>query len=712
MEVEHEQEEADAASFSADRASDWAMGSMELFAFEPRETDPCARQLASSVAHHGGQVDVGELIARFPSIAKFQEFPKATVDGRLVTILNEFLCRGRFPRRIDDVSRISSDYFQKALGLSDKSIRLRRAIFDAYDDLLDLVEPIEAVPLRPLGVDYTLDEDQLDSASRSTIANHPELRKHQFYQQGRNAHSIVRELNRQLSLGKIEWSRGGKISRAAVCTAVGISATGVNDYLPIFSDYEDALGKQDSMHYYKIPAMRDWFEKTMEEGSLLLNDGRFNRKQFYAKFELYDSLQLERYPLLRDLFDEYDSLIKATGYVPKDVAQKLEALQKYLATAFPPKGFKLSRMEIRRKLGLTARLCDTSPFREAIAAAEDAIKERIVNDPLTCIAHPRTYKFHFLVSLGWPEHFAKNVKDSFERHYKKKGREVKSYFQSVTELFKFLADAGVTSCRRFKEALDRGVPVKYLAREWSIVTLDFRDELASRTATSTLKTRLMTTNSVLRNLGNDGVLPPLDLPLTKPRVDSAKHLLSVAEVTSGTSKANRESDVDDYLRFAMSMLDQASRTFDLEVSATDGDGFNAVLRQELTRERFAPSDNPAVLIQRIIDHRLKLIEQACLTIVENERKRLDIGERLLSIGVDPGQDLDLLLLNNGSLNQYQRKGLLRRYFPLDDENRGQGLANLLKVCATRYRYLYPKHDVKGGGGQFFRCRKEEYANQP
>ncbi|MGO8241877.1 hypothetical protein ACC806_37750, partial [Rhizobium ruizarguesonis] len=89
-----------------------------------------------------------------------------------------------------------------------------------------------------------------------------------------------------------------------------------------------------------------------------------------------------------------------------------------------------------------------------------------------------------------------------------------------------------SSCIAIKAGIAAGEPVKSLERHWTLAPQAYRDHLGGRYDNRrSANTKIRNTNKVLRDFGNEGVLPPLCLSLMGFREDNSTHLRSVAEVT-------------------------------------------------------------------------------------------------------------------------------------------------------------------------------------
>ncbi|MBB3147202.1 hypothetical protein FHS21_003618 [Phyllobacterium trifolii] len=666
-----------------------------------------AETTSSATLPHG----VVGIETRFPSLAKHQSYREEFIRARLVAELNQCIERGRVPRSRRSPTKISRKNFADILGVSESAITLEREILTDYEAILFIVEPLETVPNLRFGANPHL-KGPLDKAGNDVIALYPELSKHQHYPSKSNAATIVDVLNRQITAGWIKRSRGGNISRKVLAERTGVHKGAMVPYLTIIKDYEKAIGGKESVHEKKIPAMRLWLDEALADGSLEIRDGKISRGQLFQQFDFpKNSLALLRYPRVAELVNEYDQLVRDTFYQHSAVAANLNKLKALLRN--PPvgkDGRTINRKAIERALNLPLGTAARSPYIEMIIAAENALQKQRELDPLICTIGGQIFKFIVFTEQGWPFKLVLRMKASFERAFRTKGKpSAKKHFASLLKLFAFLASGSSTACRSLRDGLNAYVSPKTLMREWTIVTQEYRDHLAAHYKNVLSRnSNVSSTNAVIKHLSNDGVVPVLSLPLIKFRKDHKHHLRSIAELTPSSSRKRSESHVDDYLHFATSMLEQAAKLYEVEIASEDQSDFSRVLRLELQTEQFTAGEDPARVIIRILDRRLKAIETAAARIVASARRTLEVGRSLLGRGRDPGADWEKLLRST-SINKHDRLALMRQHFPSGSTHPDQGIANLLAVVAQRYGYLYPTYRVSHSDvGQFFSKRALEY----
>jgi hypothetical protein len=457
--------------------------------------------------------------------------------------------------------------------------------------------------------------------------------------------------------------------------------------------------------------MRAWLEERMNEGTLEIRDQKINRKQLFAAFDLgKNSLVFRRYPRVGQLVEEFDTKVRESGYQPLEIRERLDALKLLLAKA-PPMDkdhLRISKTAVEKELGLASGVASRSPFADVISDAERNIKCLLEADNLVLLMCGRVFKFRVLLDQGWSENFAIKVKKCFYRNYhKKKKEDAKNQFHTIVNLLDWIASSTSSPCREVFSGLNTG-ELTSLSRPWTLATQEFRSSLRQNFSnTTTVNRAISNTNVAIRNLSNDGLFPVLSLPLVQYREDNKGNISSIAEVTADISDKKIPSHVDDYLLFATSMLDQAAKNYEVDLDRSDQGDFTRVLRDELEREEFTAFENPAIVITKVLDRRLKLIEEAAIKIVSKAKSDWEHGQMLLERGQAPDDDWELLF--DETLNRYERKQLLRKHFPNEGSKKSRGIANLLATVAKRYRFIYPSNVPTGRAeGQFFRKRALEF----
>ncbi|MBY4615721.1 hypothetical protein [Rhizobium redzepovicii] len=655
-------------------------------------------------------------VDRFPALAVHQSYKPGSTKARLVEMLNECLETNTIPRSEVDRRLINRREMASRLNVSHTLLSSTlRTILTDYEVALEIVQPVASLPEAPK---FGAKPDQigpLNQAGRDVVSQYPNLSKHQHYPEESTANKIVQTLNAQIVSGGLERSRGGKINRKLITGQLGLSQTALTIYAQILEDYESEVGGKESATEAKIPAMRLWLERQMDQGALLVRDGKVSRTQLFSHFELpKNSLVILRYPRVAELIEEFDKRVAETGYQPTEIVEKLSKLHELLEE--PPvgkDGHSFDRTELCKLLDLPHNALLRPPYVEVVASEELKFKERLKSDQFLASVGGRIFKCHMLVELGWSHSFASRFKESFERHYRKATKDnAKVAFSAATELLSFIATEKSVACVALLEGLSNGVAARSLAKEFTLATQAYRDSLVERYEHIPSRNgKLTMTNSAIKVFSNDGIFPPHELGLIAFREDNPNHLRSVAEVTEVTETTRgkpKKPHVDDYLHFATSMLKQAADVRQIEITGLDQGDFNRVLRAELENHEFKAAEDPAKVILHVLTRRLDLIKTAATKLLNVGRALWDRGRELLSIGRDPG-DVFHDILRKGRINEHQRRQLLRDHFPNDDDNREQGIANLLRVVAERYCSIYPSNKAAGREeGQFFQKRALDY----
>lgn len=652
------------------------------------------------------------LMDRFPGLQPFQNNRPGTARAGLVKLLNECLIDGQIPRG-NDPTKINRLHFAEALGMTSGSITREVDLLAAYEAILEEVEPAATIYTR-FGAKITKQADGLLSAdTRTVLAKYPKLHKHQFYPLEGNAGRLVGLLNGQILSENIERSRGGRLNRAWLAERLGITKTAITPYNEIIGEYEEAIGGVESVIEAKIPDMRRWLDECMANGTLEIRDQKIARMPFYEQFGMAkNSLVLLRYPRIAALIEEYDELVRRTGYQPKDTADKLERLVALLADDpdLNKDGKSIHRGSLEAALGLSATTISRPPYLQLMLEADELHRQALENDPYISVQCGRVFKFGKLVEQGWPAHFVIRIKESFAKNYRTLRKDdAKSLYLAFRDILSHIAESGSAACSAVRNSIAAAEAMKPLERHWTMVTQEYRDHVGGRYENKgSANAKLRTTNRLLRDFGNDAVLPPHSLNLVGFREDNPTHLRSAAEVTPESGKRATSSHVDEYLNFATSMLNKAAISYEVEVSATDQSDFNKVLRAELEGQEIKVIESPSAVILRVLNRRLQLLEDAAVAIVDAARKDWEHGQSLIARGVNPSDDEWSNIINLGEINRFDRDQLLRKHFPQKGEDKERGLANLLAVVVNRYGSQYPGTVTGSPEGQFFAKRALEF----
>jgi hypothetical protein len=256
------------------------------------------------------------VIDRFPALAVHQSYKPGSTKARLVDMLNECLETNTIPRSEADRRLISRREMASRLSVSHTllSSTLKDILVD-YEVVLEITQPVATLLEVPK---FGVKRDQtgpLDEAGRQVVSQYPGLATHQHYREQSTAYKIVQVLNAQIFAGGLRRSRGGKIDRQSITKELGLSQTAYLPYRQIVEDYENEVGGKESAIEAKIPTMRRWLEQQMDQGTLLVRDGKVSRIQLFSAFGFArTNTLLIRYPRLAELIEEFDKRVAETSY--------------------------------------------------------------------------------------------------------------------------------------------------------------------------------------------------------------------------------------------------------------------------------------------------------------------------------------------------------------------------------------------------------------
>lgn len=660
-------------------------------------------------------ITVTGLLEQYPVLVKHQNYDPKSAKFRLVTVLNELFVGGRIPRAARNVDRIDQKYLGRVLGVHGGSIRVQDAILVDYESLLPFVEPLEGV--RHISSKPAIPGDGSlpdDPAGRQITEVYPSLYKFQFYQPKSSARQLVDYLNARILSGTLVRGQNGRIHRREIAKSLRFTASALNFYLKIIRAYEDAVGLGEGDVNCKLPAMRAWLDQNLAQGTLDIRDDKIVRKQLLDHFGVSAITNLlTRYPKLSDLISEYDEKVADWKYVPLAIASELEVLKGLLVN--PPidkDGLTISRKALAETMGLPTDRLRRRPHSDYVKAAEEAWRVGVAQSRHVAICFDKPFRFESLIIDGWPAKFIERAAQSFGRKARAgKLATAENHYLMIIDLLRFVAANGSPSCIAVVKGMTDGVSLSTLAAPWKLATLEFRDSLGARYPNRvSANSKVASCNAVMRLFGNEGVLPLLDRPLQRFREDSRSHLRSVAEAQVKTEEGARAPTVDDYLRFAMSMLKEAGTKSEMSFSTTEEGDFTRTLRQELERESPSAVENPATVILRVLDRRLKLIGDAVWQAFEDGRRIWERGQELLARAVITDEEWSIVV-NHKTGGQTARNRLLARLFPKTDIE--TGIANLLSVVSKHYACVYPSSRLEGRSeGQLFAKFAFQYGGSP
>lgn len=676
--------------------------------------DSAAREQSEAPQTYNAVTTVAGLLEQYPVLIRHQSYDPKSAKFRLVTLLNELFVAGRIPRAARNVDKIDQKYLGRVLGVHETSIRYQDAILVDYESLLPFIEPLEGrrhISLKPVIPSDGSGPD--DPAGQQIVEMYPSLYKFQFYQPNSSAGRLVDYLNARILSGSLVRGRNGRIHRKEIAESIGLTPSALTFNLEITRAYEEAVGLGEGDVYSKLPEMRMWLDKSLAQGTLEVRDEKISRKQLLDHFGVSDITNLlTRYPKLSDLIAEYDEKVADWKYLPLPIASEIEVLRSLLLD--PPigkDGLTISRKALAEQMGLAVDRLRRRPHSDLIGTAEDAWRAGVAQSRHVAICFGKSFRFTSLAD-GWPAGFVERVAESFGRKARA-GRlaTAENHYLMVIDLLSFVATSGSPSCTAVVEGIMDGVLLSSLSTAWKLATLEFRDSLGTRYPNRvTANSKVATCNAVMRLFGNDGVLPLLDRPLQRFREDNRTHLLSVAEARDKADDGADNPSVDDYLKFATKMLNDARANFETSGSTGEEGDFNRTLRQELERERPSADENPSSVIGHILNRRLSLTGDAAWQAFEEGRRLWEKGQELLARAVIADDEWSIVNSKN-AVKRTLRNEVRARVFPEGDSD--TGMANLLSVVVRHYGSVYPCSRSEGRPeGQLFVKLASQYGGSP
>ncbi|MGR9457148.1 hypothetical protein ACU8V1_14390 [Rhizobium leguminosarum] len=559
-----------------------------------------------------------EVISRYPSLVRHQDYEPGTVLGRTVKYLNVCLLTGQVPRKPKGPALISRVRVAHGVGVHPATISKclpGTDIFEDYEAVLERV--VRALPILNGGGPRSL--ESLSGAAHTVAKDYPALLKHQFYDPKSTYRAIVDMLNDQIVSGNLQKIRGGKLSRRFIAERLGVTKTAMTHYLEIFHDYETTLGNLESEAEAKIPAFRAWLLDRMHRGVLELWDGKINRR---VEGELFGIEQLSsdasRYPRVGKLLDEIDKKIAASGYKGPGVDAKLATLRALLANnpALNNDKLTINRQALSAASGITNSVLRRPPYLPEIHAAEAAIRQVYEKDPLVILVDGRVLEFHTLLNAGWQKTYVVALAKRFSQVFGKKGKDTASHHLSaMIELLTYLSSSNSPYCLSLFRGISAGASVKSLESDFDRAGIEYSSEMSLRyNDPAYRRKRISLANIVVRHMSAEGLLPRLSIRLKCADGPRSSHIPTLAEAVEKGAAVLGKPLVDDYLAFATMMLKQASELRQIQLDRGDQSAFSSLLRAEIDNEPYTAADNPATLILRVLNRRFELIKTAAVRV--------------------------------------------------------------------------------------------------
>ncbi len=491
--------------------------------------------------------------------------------------------------------------------------------------------------------------------------------------------------------GDVVVSRGGKISRKHYAHLLGCTRSALTRFAFVFSEYENDIGVVTGpMRHF--PEMRKWLHAAYDAQELGVRDGKLDRSAFMAHFNLQGGTFITRHPPIRALFDELDARAECEGYLPSERLNELERVKAVLAArpVLDKDRMTINLVELARAARVEKSRLRDRPFAEAVAARQADIMIEVEANRIDPYVHGRVFPFSELAP-SWPIPFLERIGIRFKQIAAGVAQPSakRPYLQLLALLDWISANTANPHCKAVViEAGERGRIQS--TDDWEEVLFAYRDHLiASTTTDSSVDSAIKALRMMLGGLSSGGVVPVTSTPL--PGIKHARRRSgrrrSVAEV--GTASDN-EGEFD-YVAFARDRFLVVSRRSGVDTGAGEADAFVNGLAAELSRSRELPAD-PAVAIRLTLEHRLDVLRQRAIVIVDAAIKAHRNGCRLLSLTDIDGVAFERDYFDD-TLDSYARTQLVRSFFPHPKESTDaqveKGIANLLGLIRQQHGGIPP-----------------------
>ena len=508
-------------------------------------------------------------------------------------------------------------------------------------------------------------------------------------------------------------SRGNKISRNHYSKFFGCTPGAMGRFRHVFAEYERELNIVTGP-LSRLPAMREWLTAAYNAGELEIRNGKLARLAFQAHFKLRGGTFLVRHEPIRALFNEFEARAQREGYLPRVKQQELDRLQAALADQplLNRDRKTINRVALARVVDVPMSRFQEKPFEDLIAAREAVIIAQVQASKIDAFVGERIYSFGDL-EQAWSKRFVERVGVRFKQVATGWASPKAPYLQLFNAL-RWIGLSDHPNCRVVVVEAIKDGRVKS-AGDWEDALFAYRDHLVAgiptgETSGSAVNGNIKALRSALEGLSSGRVAPSMAVPLPGVKYvrQRSRHLSSVAEAVGNA----RNRKVADYVNFARARLLEACKASGVELSKGESEEFIDGLAVEIRGARDLPTDLVAA-IRSVLERRLNALVTRASAIVDGAIEGHQRGRELLSIAQIDGAKFEAAYIG-GSLNSYERRLLVRRFFPDPAEGVGgkveQAIANLLKLIIQQHRGIPPaaRGAASQSYGQFFSKRYLEY----
>jgi hypothetical protein len=434
--------------------------------------------------------------------------------------------------------------------------------------------------------------------------------------------------------GRPVFGRAGRLDRRYYGKRIGVRTVGIL-CSHVFESYDEKYGAASNVET-RITEMREWMEAQYAARMLCLRDGKIDRGAFQKEFDLRGGTFLVRYPLVRDLFREFDERARAENYQPAHVDSDLARLRDALDSGPPLNKDRLTvgRQALSKRLHISLGRIKNSPFVDEIRKFEEKLRHRAEQSDIDPYFAGRVFPFSDL-SPSWGTPFLRHFGSQFKKSYghARDGENVKPTYLALYDLLQWIGEGHRTSCLNVASSARTQQPID--GKEWELAVFAYRDHVVAQVKSGLNgKTNAHQTIALVRQS-----LPRLSPPLPAFETEihgikyaraSTVHKPSLAEVSNPSTAVG-----SDYIEFAKSMLRQAADRYKVDLDLNEGDHFIGALASEMQRSHDLPTD-PAHAVLLVLSRRLASIRDAAVGILEEARASIEHGVRLLEeADIDP-----------------------------------------------------------------------------
>ena len=529
-------------------------------------------------------------------------------------------------------------------------------------------------------------------------------------------------LERDVAAGGVVLGQRGRINIKHYAAAVGCSVfvfekRGLKQ---VTDRYEVEVSASSNLET-RLPEMRNWLERGIEDGSLGTRNGKVDRTEFSRVFAIKGGSFITGSRRMREMFDEFDFLVASGQYFPKNVRDELARVESVLALNCPihKGGLTVCKTRLALATDLSEYRLSREPFITIISRKEEEVRNEALSSRVYPLLEGQRYDFQGLVQILGNQ-FCEQIGVGFVEYASTLSQPTRRpRYLILLNVLNFIGSSITPDCVAVVKSATQGELISQ--KHWENALWEWRNNLVDNGGAS-LKESSITqyidaARQVFDAFSSRKIVPDLRNPIIGKKNSAKKggKRKTVAEAVKVVGVAPRSNDSARYVDFAQGQLLGAKKKFSVDITTEESSTFLAVLAAELQRDEDLSAD-PAQAILTVINRRLDVVQRVAEEKYRYWRCHHDKGEDIARrANIAP----DDFFAGYRSLNNYDKGIALSPYFPnaseeLTEERRSLGIANMIAIAIIKYNGLMPDQrsaDKAEGLGQFFERRYDIIGNK-